>query len=349
MIKFEQIEIKFGDFVAIENLSLEINKGEFFTFLGPSGCGKTTTLRSLVGFITPSKGRVYLNGEDITHKPIEKRGIGMVFQSYALFPTMTVRENIEFGMKENKWDPERIEKKVKEVAQIVNLSEEQLDKNVSELSGGQQQRVAISRALSLEPEVICLDEPLSNLDAKLRGSLRKELKNIQKELGTTMIYVTHNQEEALALSDRIAVFSDGKIQQVGTPLEIYDHPKNEFVATFIGDRYHVDHLFVEAIRENNKDVTLDPEKEYYVKTEGVRLKEEIDQLNSDIYTFPATLLREEFLGNTIRREFDVNGSVVPSVAFTADTHPIQKNQVELAIHHDSLFAFEREEDGTHEE
>lgn len=349
MIEFKNIEIKFGDFVAIEDLSLKIHKGEFFTFLGPSGCGKTTTLRSLVGFITPTKGSVHLKGEDITHKPIEKRGIGMVFQSYALFPTMTVRENIEFGMKENKWDKERIAQKVHEVAKIVNLSEEQLGKNVSELSGGQQQRVAISRALSLEPDVICLDEPLSNLDAKLRGSLRKELKAIQKKSGTTMIYVTHDQEEALALSDRIAVFSDGKIQQVGTPLEIYNHPKNEFVATFIGDRYHVDHLFVEAIREYNDHVSIDPNKEYYIKTEGVRLKDEVDLHDKDIYTFPATILSEEFLGSTIRREYDVNGSVLPSVTFTADTSPLESGQVELAIHHDSLFAFERGEGVSSEE
>ena len=180
-IQIEHIEIKFGDFVAIKDLSLTINKGEFFTFLGPSGCGKTTTLRALAGFITPTKGKIIVNGEDITHKPIEKRGIGMVFQSYALFPTMTVRQNITFGLEENKWEKSRIDKRVQEVAAMVNLTEEQLNKNVSALSGGQQQRVAIARALALEPEIIVLDEPLSNLDAKLRKSLRMDLKRIQKD------------------------------------------------------------------------------------------------------------------------------------------------------------------------
>ena len=193
MIQFSDIQIKFGDFTAIDHLNLEIRQGEFFTFLGPSGCGKTTTLRSLAGFIQPSKGKISVKGEDITYKPIEKRGIGMVFQSYALFPTMTVEENITFGLKENRWDKEKIKKRTAEVADMVNLTDVQLKKNISELSGGQQQRVAIARALALNPEIIVLDEPLSNLDAKLRKSLRTELKKIQKASGTTMIYVTHDQ------------------------------------------------------------------------------------------------------------------------------------------------------------
>lgn len=239
MIQFKDIEIRFGDFVAMSGLNLEVKKGEFFTFLGPSGCGKTTTLRALVGFIRPSKGTIEVNGEDITYKPIEKRGIGMVFQSYALFPTMTVGENIAFGLKEHKWDKDKIQKRIREVADMVNLTDEQLKKNVSELSGGQQQRVAIARALALNPEIIVLDEPLSNLDAKLRKSLRQELKRIQKVSGTTMIYVTHDQEEALTLSDRIAVFNNGYVEQIGKPREIYDHPQSEFVANFIGDMNQV--------------------------------------------------------------------------------------------------------------
>ncbi|KAA9300149.1 MULTISPECIES: ABC transporter ATP-binding protein [Aerococcus] len=343
MIEFKNIEIKFGDFTAIENLSLHINRGEFFTFLGPSGCGKTTTLRSLVGFIKPTKGQIYLDNKEITNVPIEKRKIGMVFQSYALFPTMTVRENIEFGMKENKWDKSRIKDKVQEVAQMVNLTPEQLQKNVSELSGGQQQRVAIARALSLEPDVICLDEPLSNLDAKLRGSLRQELKKIQRQSGATMIYVTHDQEEALALSDRIAVFSNGKIQQVGTPLEIYNNPKNSFVATFIGDRYRVDERFIEAVKAHNPHVKVNPAKDYYIKTEGVQLKKEIENNSNDIYTVPGTLINQEFLGNTIRREYDVNGTIVPSIVFSQNAVPITNPKVELAFHHDSLFSFAKED------
>ena len=220
MIKYENIEIKYGDFVAIDNLNLDIREGEFFTFLGPSGCGKTTSLRALVGFLTPSKGKVYVGDKDVTNLPVEKRNIGMVFQSYALFPTMTVYDNIAFGMKVKKLTREEIDRKVHEVAAKIKITEEQLRKNVADLSGGQQQRVALARAIVLEPKILCLDEPLSNLDAKLRIDMRMELKRLQKELGITTLYVTHDQEEALTLSDRIAVFNNGYVEQVGTPYEI---------------------------------------------------------------------------------------------------------------------------------
>ena len=178
MIRFQDIQVKFNDFVAIKNLNLEVNKGEFFTFLGPSGCGKTTTLRTLVGFISPAKGKIYVDDEDITNTPIEKRQIGMVFQSYALFPTMSVYENIAFGLKVQKQNKDEIKKRVEELAQVVDLKEEQLKKNVSELSGGQQQRVAIARALALAPKIIVLDEPLSNLDAKAKKTIAKRTEKI---------------------------------------------------------------------------------------------------------------------------------------------------------------------------
>lgn len=235
MVKFENIEIRYGDFVAMKDLNLEIQEGEFFTFLGPSGCGKTTSLRALVGFITPSDGRVLVDDKDITHLPVEKRNIGMVFQSYALFPTMTVYDNIAFGMKVQKLSKAEIDRKVREVAKKIRITDEQLKKNVSDLSGGQQQRVALARAIVLEPKILCLDEPLSNLDAKLRIDMRMELKRLQKELGITTLYVTHDQEEALTLSDRIAVFNNGCIEQVGTPHEIYNASSSEFVCDFIGD------------------------------------------------------------------------------------------------------------------
>lgn len=249
MIEFKDIEIKYGDFVAIEKLNLNIKKGEFFTFLGPSGCGKTTSLRTLVGFITPSKGEILIDNKNVVPVPVEKRGIGMVFQSYALFPTMTVYDNIAFGLKVKKFSKEEIDKKVKEVAAKIKINDAQLRKNVSELSGGQQQRVALARAIVLEPKILCLDEPLSNLDAKLRVDLRVELKRLQKELGITTLYVTHDQEEALTLSDRIAVFNNGYIEQVGTPYEIYNHSANEFVCDFIGD---INRLGTNVIREINK-------------------------------------------------------------------------------------------------
>ena len=235
MIQLKDIVVKFDDFEALHSINVHVREGEFFTFLGPSGCGKTTTLRTITGFIEPVSGTVHMQGEDITHVPIEQRNIGIVFQSYALFPTMTVHDNIAFGLKIKKLKKPEIEEKVKTIARKVDLSDEQLAKAVSQLSGGQQQRVAIARALVTEPAIICMDEPLSNLDAKLRVQLRNELKKMQREFGITTIYVTHDQEEALTLSDRIAVFNKGYIEQIGTPNEIYNHSKTEFVANFIGD------------------------------------------------------------------------------------------------------------------
>ena len=266
MVKFENIEIKYGDFVAIENLNLDIKEGEFFTFLGPSGCGKTTSLRALVGFLSPSKGKVYVGDKDVTNLPVEKRNIGMVFQSYALFPTMSVYDNIAFGMKVKKASKTEIDQKVHEVAAKIKITESQLKKNVSDLSGGQQQRVALARAIVLELKILCLDEPLSNLDAKLRIDMRMELKRLQKELGITTLYVTHDQEEALTLSDRIAVFNNGYVEQVGTPYEIYNESKSEFVCDFIGD---INRLKGELLSEVNTQsgANLDTNKTGFVRIE----------------------------------------------------------------------------------
>ena len=235
MIQLENIVVRFGNFEALHNINVDVREGEFFTFLGPSGCGKTTTLRTITGFIDPVSGSVRVKDRDITHVPIEDRNIGIVFQSYALFPTMTVYDNIAFGLKVKKLKKPEIDKRVREIAKKVDLSDEQLQKAVSQLSGGQQQRVAIARALVTGPAIICMDEPLSNLDAKLRVQLRNELKRMQKEFGITTIYVTHDQEEALTLSDRIAVFNKGYIEQIGTPNEVYNYSATEFVCNFIGD------------------------------------------------------------------------------------------------------------------
>lgn len=271
MIEFKNIEIRYGDFVAIKDLNLTIGDGEFFTFLGPSGCGKTTTLRSLVGFLEPSAGQILIDGQDVTHMPVEKRNIGMVFQSYALFPTMTVYENLAFGLKVKKLSATEIDKKVKDVAKVIEIKEEQLTRNVSELSGGQQQRVALARAIVLEPKILCLDEPLSNLDAKLRVGLRSELKRLQKTLGITTLYVTHDQEEALTLSDKIAVFNNGFVEQVDVPFNIYNHSKSEFVCDFIGE---INHLNTKMIKEMNQqcDMKLNEDKNSYVRLERVGFK-----------------------------------------------------------------------------
>ena len=262
MINLSDIVVKFGDFEALHSINVHVKEGEFFTFLGPSGCGKTTTLRTITGFIEPISGTVSMQGNDITHVPIEKRNIGIVFQSYALFPTMTVRDNIAFGLKIKKLKRDEIEKKVVDIARKVDLTDEQLAKAVSQLSGGQQQRVAIARALVTEPAIICMDEPLSNLDAKLRVNLRNELKKMQREFGITTIYVTHDQEEALTLSDRIAVFNKGYIEQIGTPNEVYNHSKTEFVANFIGD---INKLGDEIIQKTG----LPKDKVHYIRLERI--------------------------------------------------------------------------------
>ena len=272
MIKLEHIEVTFGSFKALKDINIDIHEGEFFTFLGPSGCGKTTSLRALVGFLSPSKGKVYVGDKDVTNLPVEKRNIGMVFQSYALFPTMSVYDNIAFGMKVKKASKTEIDQKVHEVAAKIKITESQLKKNVSDLSGGQQQRVALARAIVLEPKILCLDEPLSNLDAKLRIDMRMELKRLQKELGITTLYVTHDQEEALTLSDRIAVFNNGYVEQVGTPYEIYNESKSEFVCDFIGD---INRLKGELLSEVNTQsgANLDTNKTGFVRIERCIIEE----------------------------------------------------------------------------
>lgn len=281
MIKLEHIEVTFGTFKALQDINIDINEGEFFTFLGPSGCGKTTTLRTITGFISPSDGTVSVRGKDITNTPIEKRNIGMVFQSYALFPTMTVYENIAFGLQVKKMNKDEIRKKVIEMGKKVDLSEEQLRKKVSELSGGQQQRVAIARALVTNPAIICLDEPLSNLDAKLRVQLRNELKDLQKRFGITTVYVTHDQEEALTLSDRIAVFNKGVIEQIGRPDEIYSHSATEFVCNFIGDINRLSEEFL--IGTGADKAGADTKKHCYIRLERMHVNEHManDTLKTD--------------------------------------------------------------------
>ena len=223
----------FGETVAVEDFNLAAEKGEFVSFLGPSGCGKTTTLRMIAGFERPTTGSITIDGRDVTNVPPSRRNVGMVFQSYALFPNMTVADNIGFGLKVRKRPSERIRKRVEELLEVVNLPDKG-GRYPYQLSGGQQQRVALARALAFEPQVLLLDEPLSALDAKIRVALRHEIRQIQRQLGITTVYVTHDQEEALSLSDRVVVMSDGRMEQVGTPFEIYNFPTTAFVASFVG-------------------------------------------------------------------------------------------------------------------
>jgi putative spermidine/putrescine transport system ATP-binding protein len=232
-LTLSNVSKQFGDTYAVQDFNLDVDRGEFVSFLGPSGCGKTTTLRMVAGFENPTEGTITLDGADITNKAPNQRNMGMIFQSYALFPNMTVAQNIGFGLRVRKTGGSEIQDRVKEMVSLVNL-EKHVNKFPFQLSGGQQQRVALARALAIRPDVLLLDEPLSALDAKIRVNLRAQIREIQKRLGITAIFVTHDQEEALSISDRIVVMYDGNVEQVGTPFEIYNFPQTPFVANFVG-------------------------------------------------------------------------------------------------------------------
>jgi putative spermidine/putrescine transport system ATP-binding protein len=232
-LEIVNLQKSFGSGYAVQGFNLSVAKGEFISFLGPSGCGKTTTLRMVAGFEMPTSGSIRIDGRDITTLPANQRKIGMVFQSYALFPNMTIEENVAFGLKVARKPAGEIAARVDEMLKLIGLPH--LGKRYPyQLSGGQQQRVALARALAPKPQILLLDEPLSALDAKIRVSLRDEIRAVQRELGITTIYVTHDQEEALSMSDRIVVMHDGRVEQIGTPSEIYGHPATRFVASFIG-------------------------------------------------------------------------------------------------------------------
>jgi putative spermidine/putrescine transport system ATP-binding protein len=232
-LTLSNISKQFAETAAVQDFNLDVAKGEFVSFLGPSGCGKTTTLRMIAGFEIPTTGKVILDDVEITDKAPNQRNVGMVFQAYALFPNMSVAQNIGFGMQIHRESKAAIKQRVEEMLALIHL-EKKGDSFPYQLSGGQQQRVALARALANRPQVLLLDEPLSALDAKIRVSLRAEIRAIQRKLGITAIYVTHDQEEALSISDRIVVMYDGKIEQVGTPFEIYNFPQTAFVANFVG-------------------------------------------------------------------------------------------------------------------
>ncbi|MGQ7790874.1 ABC transporter ATP-binding protein [Faunimonas sp. B44] len=232
-LELQHLQKAFGTQIVVQSMDLAIERGEFISFLGPSGCGKTTTLRMVAGFEQPTAGTVRIEGRDVTDLRPNQRKIGMVFQSYALFPNMTVAENVGFGMKIARRPAAEIRPRVAEMLELVKLPQ-LADRYPYQLSGGQQQRVALARALAVKPKLLLLDEPLSALDAKIRVSLREEIRALQRELGITTIYVTHDQEEALSMSDRIVVMSEGRIEQIGTPFEIYNYPRTRFVASFVG-------------------------------------------------------------------------------------------------------------------
>ena len=303
-VRLVNITKRLGNFVAVDNISLDIKRGEMLTLLGPSGCGKSTTLRLLAGFHNPSEGEIYLGDQKITRLPPNQRRMTMVFQEYALFPHLTVRDNVAYGLKRHRVAAEPAQKRIAEMLDLVGLGNA-AQKYPHQLSGGQQQRVALARALAVNPEVLLLDEPLSNLDARLRVKLREEIVHVQRVLGKTMIFVTHDQEEALSISDRIAVMRDGRIEQLGVPAEIYYKPTSRYVAEFVGTAnfLEVEIIDSETFRLGSRvlpapsSLAAGPAT-LMVRPEAMRLSDE--RSDADIPELSGPIERKSFLGSTTR-------------------------------------------------
>jgi len=320
LVKLENISKSFGDKKIIDNLSLDIYEGEFITFLGPSGCGKTTVLRMISGLEEVTSGKVFIDNVDVTNIPPTKRKVNTIFQNFALFPHMTVWENINFGLKINKIDQKEAKKRIEDVIKLVQLEGFQ-NRYPSELSGGQQQRVAIARGLVMKHKVLLLDESLCSLDLKLKREMQIELKRIQKKLGITFIYVTHDQDEALTMSDRIAIINNGIIEQLGTPKEIYKHPKTPFIADFIGESNILDSVVTKI--DNNKayfcltdDITIEVENEDYVENKKailvIRPENFNAHKNSVLNSFKGVIKDYVYDGSTIKLEVQI-GIIKPII------------------------------------
>jgi ABC-type Fe3+/spermidine/putrescine transport system ATPase subunit len=352
-VEIKNLTKQFGDSTAVNNANLTIESGEFMTFLGPSGCGKTTILSMVLGTLEPTSGDILFNGHPINHIAMNRRDIGMVFQNYALFPHMTVSQNIAFGLDMRKVEKKEKKRRVQEAVEMVQLNGLE-NRFIKELSGGQQQRVALARALVIRPKVLLLDEPLSNLDAKLRKDMRIQIKKIHDELAITTIYVTHDQEEALSLSTKIAVMSKGEIQQLGTPKEIFGQPKNYFVANFLG---YANFIKGKIVSENNKNLIFESETKLRleIKANGrhqvgdnvlLTIKPEMieivpnDRIGSNV--IEGEILVGDYVGSTTGYEIKIkDGSILKTSVLGLDPYTAHQN-VKLYLNPDNIIILDEE-------
>ena len=352
VVTIRDVVKRYGKFTAVNGVSLNIKQGEFFTLLGPSGCGKTTLLRMIAGFNTIEAGDILFGDKRINDVPAHKRDIGMVFQNYAIFPHLTVEENVAYGLKAKHLPAKEIAARVSEALKLVQI-QQLATRKPSELSGGQQQRVALARAFVIEPSVLLMDEPLSNLDAKLRVQMRSIIKKLQRRLGITTIYVTHDQEEALAISDRIAVMKEGAIMQCGTPVEIYAKPQNPFVAGFIGISNFIRCTAAEGpepgiarVRvEDGIDLSIAVRKPY---TGEAVISARPEQLRISEEGLPATIILSTFLGDFIEYEVLLdNGQSLQLNEYTKDTERLYPDGERIHVTFDparvSLYAGDSQE------
>ncbi len=335
IIDLRNISVAFGDNQVLQNLNLYIRDKEFITLLGPSGCGKTTTLRIIAGFTEPDEGEVIFDGKKINNLPPHKRQVNTIFQRYALFPHLNVYENVAFGLRIKKLPEKEIKQTVTDMLKLVNLSGFE-KRHINSLSGGQQQRVAIARALAVKPRVLLLDEPLGALDLKLRKDMQVELKNIQQQLGITFIYVTHDQEEALSMSDTVVVMDGGVIQQIGTPIDIYNEPKNAFVADFIGESNIVDGIMHDDCLvefSGNRFVCLDKGFDKDEAVDVVVRPEDVDVVEPDKGMLKGVVTSVTFKGVHFEIIVDIGG--FKWMIQTTDFHPVDA-KIGLYIEPDAI-------------
>jgi len=352
-VTLEGINLSFGKTHVLKGIDLKIESGEFFAFLGPSGCGKTTLIRLIAGFESAQAGQVFIGDQEVSHLPPWRRNVGMVFQSYALWPHMTVRKNVAFGLEEKRMPRNEISKRVDAALDLVGLLD-LADRRPSQLSGGQQQRVALARTVVIEPQVLLLDEPLSNLDAKLRIQMRRELRRMQRKLSLTTIFVTHDQEEANTTSDRIAVINDGIIQQVGSPMDLYDQPTNLFVAKFLGVANVVEGTVVTEkdktiFRSSDGAVTVPIGESSRTATNIVFRPQNLTIHSSNVESIPGMtrlygkIEHREFLGSVVRYSIAVGEHfLLVDEAYQLGEAPIAEGtQVTLSLNREKIIAVDR--------